>query len=195
VTRSGRRWSEAEDAALRARWGRDHAARIGHEIGRSGDAVVTRARRLGLGAANDGHLSMNAVARETGYSLSRLWTAVRDLRLRIRRVWRTDRRRRRGSTFSVTPEQVARIGEYLRGQPDARVYGSEPGKGKTKRGVWNVGRKPPCCLGCYRVDRPHFARGLCGGCYLKLLRGRLASPLAVVAPRRPGRPRVLPSAG
>lgn len=50
VTRRKCKWTAAEEDQLREEWGRISIGKIAERLGRSSDAVIVRARRLGLGA-------------------------------------------------------------------------------------------------------------------------------------------------
>lgn len=158
-------WTREEVHKLIYEWGLKDLEALGTMLGRTAQAIAERARKLKLGPPARSSKTMNQVARESGYSLSRLWNAVELLRLDIRRRRRMDPRQpRRTHHFDVSVDQEVAILNFLRKQPDGlRLFGTT--KGKTRNGVWGIGKKPPACLRCRTKKRPHCARGLCDNCY------------------------------
>lgn len=167
-----RRWTEAEVAQLQERWGRYNLDTIAKRLKRSENSVVEKARRLGLPSRRPDAMTMNAFMAKTGYSLSRIYTAVAELGLCLHPIARTDPRQtlrnryRKALPLAITEEQQEAIIDFLRKVPDATRLYKKTGK-RTARGVWGIGVKPPSCLGCGRSDKPHYARGRCQTCYMR----------------------------
>jgi hypothetical protein len=160
TTRSGRRWSIAEKHRLCDLWPKGVPA-CTEALGRSVQAVRVQAVKLGLTEHDEE--TMLGISRETGYAVSRLKTAAKWLKLRIVK-WSGG-----GSSahnHRVTLAQKEKILSFLRDKPDGVRLLAPTGQ-MTPAGVWGIGVKPPCCIGCGTIDRPHRAGGRCMPCYQK----------------------------
>lgn len=167
----GRRWTPAEDRKLIFLWGEFHLDTVADRMGRSPNACQVRAKRIGLGA-NRGTWTLVQLAKESGYSRSRILNACARLGITLRRVARTDVRQgppTERSKYAITWEQKESILEHLASHPDGtRYYAS-------RKGEWGgTGRtaKPKSCRGCDTVEKPHYSRGLCSSCYYRVVTGR-----------------------
>lgn len=171
-------------------WGRIDLATIAVELRRTVSAVCMRARRLGLRRPTK---SIPAFAKEHGYTVSRVRWAIKHSDVRLKRVPRSDPRQKnkRGHHFMLTEVQQRALLSFLRAHPRGeRILGTTGGK--TLRGVWGIGNKPTCCRECSTSARPHFAKGYCKKCYVKVYKwkqNRLKNPRR--RPRAGSAPRTL----
>jgi hypothetical protein len=157
------RWTTPEDDTLAHHWWQQSPSWIAREVTRrfayrrTTRAVVERARKLKLPPPGQTTKTLSQLAETTGYSRSRLRTAMERLGIRPRRVGR-----KRG-WYGVTRAQEQRIVAYLSDIPDGRrlrraVVGQWGGIGN--RGH----KKPAACIDCGTTERPHFCRGRCRHC-------------------------------
>jgi hypothetical protein len=162
-----RRWTADEDRALALVWGRGGAAVAAEALGRTQDACACRAASLGL-SADDGGVSIAALARIGGYSYGRVLRAAADLGVTLcapppRRASQVPAGERSEARSWVSPNDQTRILDHLASAP-ARTYHKRPGGGRTPADAWGTGTKPPHCRRCKRTDRPHRSRGYCVTC-------------------------------
>lgn len=172
VRRACRHWTAAEEKTLSQLWGVLSAKNLGERLGRSVDAIISRANRMGLGAPSRGTKALTTLCRETGYHPGQIRYAMRNLDMNLQ--FKVDMRRPGQESvyrqYAITFEQEEAILAYLAQHPDGeRVYCNQPGH-RTKLGQWGVGDKPPACLVCHRTDRIHRAHGMCGTCHMRLYR-------------------------
>jgi hypothetical protein len=159
-------WTTLEDDTVSHHWGNRTESWIAYEVTRrfkhrrTTRAVIERARKLGL--PNPGTLTKTLceLAATTGYSRSRLRTAMERLQIHPQKVGA-----KRG-WYGITPQQERRIVAFLAEVPDGKrlrraVVGQWGGIGN--RGQ----RKPDACIDCRTTDRPHFCRGRCRRCDLR----------------------------
>ena len=78
-----RRWTEKEDAQLQFDWGVFTVATLAKRMDRSKQAIVQRARILGLGAPTRNTVTVVTLARTTGYDKSQIKSAARALGMHI----------------------------------------------------------------------------------------------------------------
>ena len=158
-------WSDADEARLAFLWGERDLDEIAKTLKRSAHAVTRRASELQLGPPSAGGKTMNALARSSGYSISRILFAVSALGLRLNHRRRSSpEQKSRIRSFCISEDQEEAICEFLKKQPDGMPLLRADSK-KTPVGVWGIGTKPPACTDCGRSDRPHFAKGKCKVCY------------------------------
>jgi hypothetical protein len=153
-----------------AMWGEVDIVVLAHELKRTRRSIAEYAKHLKLPAPSQQTKTLRALMRSSGYAESQIREAMARLGFEVHRVRRTDPKQHRfGMHWAVTKEQEAAIlaflSEHLKGRYVRRVVGL-----RTARGVWGIGKKPPTCLGCQSVEKPHYARGLCTACYQRRLK-------------------------
>jgi len=178
-------WLPEDDLWLRKAWGRYDLAGIAKALKRSMSSITERARKLKLRRRT---MTLRAFARYAGVSTEKVKWAIKQSGLEIRRVSRADPRQilHEGKHLAITPKQQVVLLAIIRAHPGGRLLSSAPGSGKTPCGTWGVGRKPNECHECDRSDRPHYAKGYCKGCYIKVykwVKHRANNP---ARPPRPG---------
>lgn len=170
--RAGRRWTAHDDAQLRRGWGETTLRRLGIRLARTLVAVLTRARRLGLGRARQGRRSVQELARESGYGAATLVRAARLAGLVLPRAPRSAKSSRTRSGALRRPSRTRALDDALCDQILA-VLAAKPdgarlpmnGPRLTAAAAWGTGGKPAGCLGCGAAARPHYARGRCNRCW------------------------------
>lgn len=156
-------WETLEDDTVAHHWGERSPSWIAREVTRrfkyrrTTRAVVCRARKLGLPNPGTTTKTLSQLAATTGYSRTRLRTAMERLNIRPRRIGA-----KRG-WYGVTPSQERRVLAFLSDIPDGKrlcraVVGQWGGVGN--RGQ----RKPDACIDCGTAERPHFCKGRCRLC-------------------------------
>ena len=168
MTRCGphRLWTEAEDDWLRTAWETTDLAELARRLRRTTGALTGRMRKLKLRRKT---LTLRAYARLHSVPISRVYWAMQQRGLEPPRVQRSDPRqiRHHGSHCALTPAQQDELRSLLRNRPK-RLLGLD-GK-KTPRGVWGIGIKPECCRECSTKDKPHYAKGYCKECYVRVFK-------------------------
>lgn len=166
------RWTDREEALLRAAWGVEPIDNICERLGRTRHAVRFRAYRMGLPAPSERSWRMGEVVRVTGYDESTIRSAASALRLHLRRVEPLRHRQRRHGYkrghYAITPEQLDQIVKYLkeRTAEHDRLW-------RSRTGEWGKGgrtKKPKACVECKTTERAHVTRGLCTWCYGRKVR-------------------------
>lgn len=178
---TGRRpWTEAEDNAVLVLTadGPVTSVRVrecARKLDRSYRAVRERAKHLGRdGIARV--LTIAALSRTSGYSESRIHTAVE--RLRIKLIARG--RRRNGTVYSyeIPKQHVTNILRECASRPDGGLLTA------SKHGEWGRRGKyrtnPIACLECGTFERPHYALGYCTRCYTRIRKQRKKEPLQLL---------------
>lgn len=165
-------WTHAEEKTLSRFWGVLSARQLGGRLGRSVDAIISRANRMGLGPPSRGTKALTALCRESGYNPGQIRYAIQNLGMVLHH--KLDMRRTDAPgiyrQYAISFDQEEAVLAYLARHPDGeRIYCHQPGH-RTRLGQWGVGDKPPACLGCARTDRRHQARGLCGTCHMRQYR-------------------------
>lgn len=162
-----KRWTEPEDNAILVLFADGavpgHLVRVlARKLGRSYLAVKRRALKLGCdGIDLYPYVSVRSLARETGYSVSRIEIAIERLGVP---------RRAHGQDKNGVPRVLAipktRIPEILaecQKAPDGGLLNA------SKHGEWGRRGKhrvnPKRCLRCYSNDKPHYSKGYCRTCY------------------------------
>lgn len=164
-----KKWLDADDTVLEARWGSWGIERIAKRLGRTPTAVALRARALGMGRACEGLITMRQMERAAGYDRSRILGVAARLGLRLRRAPRmsertpttkTDKHRR----VVFSPEQQAKILACIAQTTHIEKLWSNRTQ-KTECTSWGTGLKPKACKKCKLTLRPHKAHGFCVRCY------------------------------
>ena len=145
-----RRYTAAEDQAIRIWWGLRTPAGIGAELGRTAEAIQSRAYRLHLGPQLGASMSINGTARHLGWSHPVVRRAIAGLGLALPRV---------GMAHAVSPAQVEAIGAWITAH--CRMPAG-----------FGVGCRHLRCVVCGRDDEEHGGRGMCVRCYAAERRSR-----------------------
>jgi hypothetical protein len=132
------------------------------KLGRSARAVVCRAAKISLGPMGRGTITLNQFAEKSGYSRSRILSAAKLLKIRLRYIPRSDLRwtRVKHRWYAIGHEEQKRILAFLATVPDGqKLIVSRQGEwgGYAHRG----GMKPAACIDCGTNKRPHFCSGRC----------------------------------
>jgi hypothetical protein len=161
-----RLWTEAEDDWLRVEWETTDIVQLSRRLSRSVGALTERVRKLKLLRKT---LTLRAFARLHAVPITRVYWAIEQRSIKPARVRRIDPRQMRhhGSHFALTPAQQDVLRPLLHTRPKRllRLDGE-----KTPRGVWGIGIKPGCCKECATKNKPHFAKGYCKACYVKVFK-------------------------
>lgn len=159
-----RPWSDTDKDKLTFWWGTFKLPTLAQRLNRTQWAVAQMARTLKLGPFSRGEgISMREFERISGYSSTKIEAAAKALNIRLRRKGRSDPiRSRKLAPFIIDDDQQDALLKHM--LEHENYYMNLPGSGKTTRGVWGIGRKPPACLRCTRNDRPHFSNGYCKPC-------------------------------
>jgi len=160
-----RRWSDEERTELRALWGRRDLLTIARRLGRTPVAVSMEAKKLGLGLPHHAFgKTLGELEKELGSKRSKILNAMKKLGFELRPVrTRTDPRFKRRTRLVVENHHIPQIVAMLEEHP--RIYSDAVGAGRSTKGVWGVGKKPPCCKACGTTKRPHYAKDRCQRCY------------------------------
>lgn len=148
-----RRWSKKESRSLLLGAGAFGIGWLRKKTGPSYDwknapkhrsyrAVISRARRMGLGGFTRGTRSLAKLCRETGYDRTQLLRAMTALNQKWKRT---------GShgCFLITDDQIDELLEWL------------------KHDFWAKSKHLYSCCWCSGVKRPHLMLGLCNHCFWK----------------------------
>jgi len=174
-------WSPFEDDTLGHHWGRRVPSWIARECNRrfgrrrTTRAVVERARKLGLPKYSDVIKSVWAFAKETGYSRSRVETAIKRLGIRPKRVGAMKR--------ALTLDHQEKLLRFLATIPDGRKLT------RATQGQWggvghNGNPKPEACRDCGRNTVPYFCKGRCRRCDWRWRTGKPPVSFSGAAERR-----------
>jgi hypothetical protein len=172
----GRKWTLAEDKILTLAWGEFGVAAIAGRTNRTPSGVEGRARKLGLRGGRHGLLRVATIAKRTGYDRGTILIAIEVLGIKLQPFPTTEARqqanrrgcRSKGHRGVDEGEDYERLVEYLNSRTIGEIA-PRPGLVRGPRGSWGVGKRGAACSGCNRSDRPHYARGLCEGCYMSRL--------------------------
>jgi hypothetical protein len=165
-TRRNRPWTRAELDRLHFFWGQHSLAEIAEKLQRTPFGVEKKARDIGLGVPRQGLMTLREFAKHSGFSTTKVKSAMRILGIRaMRRFTIYGGGPRRSRTYALTEDERERLLAHMLENPHA--YRNLRGNGKTEGGVWGVGKKPHACLMCETYDRPHCAKGMCKACYSK----------------------------
>lgn len=169
------RWTEKEDQLLEFHWGAKSVYWIGKLLDREPGAVYWRARKLSLGAAHRGTLSVQGVAKYLGFQHDQIIKMAHKLGLVLARgLGGVPGVRTTKGHYAITEDQrdaiEAAFTRMIKNGEDIRM--SSPNAKKTKAGEWGSGLKPASCVGCQRTQFPHKASGLCTACHAKRTRTR-----------------------
>lgn len=164
-----RLWTEGDDNWLRQEWGRRDLAAIAEYLQRTVSSISERARKLKLQRKT---MTLRAFARYAGVPISKVYWAIeqRSMFVHIQRVRRTDARQilHHGSHYALTPEQQDSLLSVIRAHPRGRLLRLDTKK--TPKGLWGVGIKPDACRECESAEQPHYAKGYCKRCYVKVFK-------------------------
>ena len=120
----GRLWAEHEENKLWQLWGRTPVDQVAKTLNRSKDAIVERAKIMGLGAPSSERSNVWGIAAQSGYTPDQVQSAISYLDLRTRHGWHKDpetgRRtyRKKFRPSALTEEQVSEILVFLKQFPD-----------------------------------------------------------------------------
>lgn len=172
-----RPWHWDDDDRLREWWGFRDVVVIAKRLNRTPVAISQRGKQLGLKSPAVG---LREAARRLGVSTTWVKAACRELGWQSARAVRTDPRQLELThKWALSPFQMDQLFRLRARRPRAK----EPTGARTPRAAWGTGIKPPCCLGCGQIELPHFAKGKCKSCYVRLWRWwdrRLENPNARV---------------
>jgi hypothetical protein len=152
-------WTAAEDRKLAFAWGVFNAATIARRLGRTVISVCWRAKKLGLGPAHRGTVTLAELERVTGHHRDRIKNAMRRMGITLQYAPSTTSPRRSFRRTAIDPEDADRVVEFLLTHPDGEMIVLHPAT------EWGVAGRPVACEGCGRTDRKHYARGWCEPCY------------------------------
>jgi ribA/ribD-fused uncharacterized protein len=170
--RAFKAWTEVEVDKLSFWWGVFSIQTIAKRLGRTPAGVSEKARKTKLGAFAQDTISMREFVRLSGYEDSRILASAEALGIKLHRIGVGNPKRPKAKrAYGITEEQQEKLLAHFVEHPNT-FYPNKPGSGKTTQGVWGIGRKPPACLDCGRSDKPHYSKGLCDGCYQKVLRNK-----------------------
>jgi len=168
--RAFKAWSDVEVDKLSFWWGVFSIQTIAKRLGRTPAGVSEKARKTKLGAFAQDTISMREFVRLSGYEDSRILASAEAIGIKLQRIGVGNPKRPKAKrAYAITEEQQEKLLAHFAEHPNT-FYPNKPGSGKTTQGVWGIGRKPPQCLDCKRNDRPHYSKGLCDGCYQKVMR-------------------------
>lgn len=156
------RWTKHEEQTLRARWGTLNISTLARILRRTPDAVTQKAKRMSL---VNRALTLREFARSENVPTSKVYWAMEQRELHITRVYSV-RNKRLSNRMFLTPEQQDSLASLIRAHPRGRILRLD--SKKTPKGMWGVGIKPSCCEECKTIERPHFAKGRCKRCYVRL---------------------------
>ena len=134
-----RRYTAADDQAIRIWWGLRTPAGIGAQLGRTAEAIQSRAYRLHLGPQLGASMSINGTARHLGWSHPVVRRAIAGLGLALPRV---------GMAHAVSPAQVDAIDAWVTAH--CRMPAG-----------FGVGCRHDCCSRCGTAEREHGGGGAC----------------------------------
>lgn len=172
-----RRWTAAEDQILIRTWCEFSIATIAKRLDRSMSAVRTRVSLLNLCGERHGLMTVNQIAKKSGFSHSSVKLAIRTLGVQLvpipAQCERTVVRRRRsgGSQMGAEEADVDRIIDYLLQHKGCELYPREDLK-RTTKGRW-IFSHGPCCMVCGTNTEPHYARCMCRRCNVNFRRGMI----------------------
>lgn len=160
-------WTDLERKWLSWNWGTIPLSRLATSLKRTPEGVSREARRLNLGRAKRGTMSLIEFARYSGFQPAKIKKSAKILRLNLWHGLGSVPDKRRGDRirdFSITDDQQDLLLEFM--QEHSFVFANEgPSALRTRRGVWGIGKKPTECQRCGRSDKPHYAKGRCKYCY------------------------------
>jgi hypothetical protein len=171
--RHRKEWTVLEDDKLAFWWGVFKLKTIAERLDRTQWAVATRARNLKLGPACRGQgMTLRAFCRHSGYSTTKIKAVAEQLEIPLRRIPNSDPAHKKPKRpFLIPPEDQAELLRAMLEGPE-RQYTNAQGAGKSVKGLWGVGRKPPSCVRCGSVDKDHYAKGQCKPCYVRQFKVR-----------------------
>jgi hypothetical protein len=163
--KSRSRWTEEEVKLLQWGWGEIPLHKLAERLGRTPVAVWRKAYAEGLGNANRGNTSLQAFARYTGFSPAKIKKSARILKIKFYRGLASEPGKKdRIRDYVIDEDHHEALINFMINTPF--VFQNEgPNATRTRRGVWGIGQKPPQCLRCNRIDKPHFSKGYCKSCY------------------------------
>lgn len=167
-------WSAEEDRILEDAWGEFGIETISKRVKRTLASVEQRARDMGLRGHRHGLLRIGTLERMTGYERCTITTAIKVLGIPLLPLPATmaaQHRRRRApggkkpmTHYGIDEDQYAALLAYLVSRKEGSIT-VRPGITKGRTGAWNVCGRASACSGCARSDKPHYAKGMCMGCY------------------------------
>jgi hypothetical protein len=178
-TKHSQPWSKEDIDFLEFNWGTHTIEFLCKHLERTHPSVIAKAEHLDLGSMNRGKVSLNTLAKTTGYDRTRLLTAAkRTLRvLPHARSRRGTTYKKKGRHYAFDLEHVDLILEELAKHPDGKrlwvTHAHEWG------GTFRNGKpKPDKCVDCLRDDTyvHHYSKGRCRLCHdrrRKKIRGRI----------------------
>lgn len=164
-----KRWTEAEDHAVLVLFADGAVAApyvkdLARRLGRTYSAVKLRARKLGCAGIDQfPYTTVHSLARETGYSESRIKIAIERLGV-VRQVYTGRRRDGTPRVRAIPKTRIAAIIAECQKAPDGGLLNASKHGEWGKRGKYRV--NPSACLRCNRNDKPHHCKGYCRGCYM-----------------------------
>jgi hypothetical protein len=161
-------WTEAEDNAVLVLFA-DGAVpaylvrSLAQKLDRTYLAVKLRALKLGCdGIDQFPYVSVQSLARETGYSPSRIKIAIERLGIALR-AYGGKRKDGTPRVLSIPKTRIPDILAECQKAPDGGLLNASKHGEWGKRGKFRM--NPEACLDCGRNDKAHYSKGFCHACY------------------------------
>lgn len=183
ITRFNSRWSEYEKSFLASNWGIKHAEFIAKELGRTCNAVSSKANRMGLGSPGRGTVSASYIMDKTGAYIAKIKKVASGLGIKVLRVksTRPGGQRKKGRKIGFDFEDALLIIETIKNKDYEKSI-----RRRSLYREWSKGVVPSKCVKCGSTKYPHSARGICSFCIRPLYR---TGEIKEYPKLKPGRPK------